>query len=130
MTRRRRQRETFADVVVELASRRRVPPTTELLPDGTHPPRGPAGIQYPVELRLLRPGEARALVAQGAALAWDGCGCSTPGCLVWFDAEERAALVRLGAPRADEDELSLWTSRDGDLVVIAGAAVQWGDLLG
>ena len=92
----KRSRQTtgpvFADIVEDFKA----------APAPTRPPRGqligPDGrCFYSVE-RELDPITAVALVADGAIVAWDSCGCQGYCELLWFEDSDRAELIRPGPP--------------------------------
>jgi len=90
---------------------------------------------HPVErVGELSPGEARAAVAAGALLAFEGCGCggSASGCEPeWASAEACSSLARGGAPRlvkgyGSPTWIDLWTGGTRSVVFLHGD-VRWDD---
>ena len=82
----------------------------------------------------ISPEQAQQLVADGALLAFEGCGCGgSAGCKAeWVDASVRGGLARTsprfvkgyGAPTW----IDVWQGEDG-YVVYAHGDVEWGDAL-
>ena len=82
----------------------------------------------------ISPGRAFQLAAEGAAVAWDPCGCGGYCGFDWFGADEVARLVAAGRPtvrdtKRHQGNLSEWASEDGRVLVVAEQAVRWGDLI-
>jgi hypothetical protein len=127
---RRGEHTSFEDVVTGLRRARPIPALPDTVPFGQLPPTDPQRVAYPIAVRALRAAEARELVADGAALAWDCCGCGAAQCLRWFGSSDRDRLAAGGRPVAEKGDLWLWSNADGDLAVIAESDTEWGDLLG
>jgi hypothetical protein len=133
--RRQHDREGPGAVVVELRSRR---PRAQRESSGyaaRQPgrrvvPVGPGRVVYDLEGEDLSPQRAWRLVAEGAAVAWDPCGCDAAGCRRWFDRDERADLVAAGPPQGHAEGLHLWTNSSGQHAVLVDEWVVWGDLMG
>lgn len=126
---RTRRGETFADTV---ARTRAEPPVPE--PDDPDTPRLPSGERLVRVCHDLPPGEARDLVAGGALLAFEGCGCGGGrGCApTWYDEHERrraAALLPRVRGRRAPSWIDLWTAPDDSVVVYAHGEVLWADLM-
>lgn len=123
--------ETFAQIV---ARTRAEPPAPEV--EDPAAPRMPDGRRL-VELRAaIDPAEARELVAAGALLAFEGCGCGGgPGCApTWYDADERrraAEVVPRVRAKRHPGWIDLWSPVDdpGAQVVYVHGEVLWGDLM-
>jgi hypothetical protein len=129
--RRQHEREVFDGVVVELRSRRPRPQAYDVRRRGRPVvPVGPGRVVYELEGEDLSPERAWRLVAEGAAVAWDPCGCGAPGCRRWFDTGERADLVASGPPEGHAEGLHLWTNHSGQYAVLVDEWVVWGDLIG
>ncbi len=127
---RKRAHTSFEDVVAGLRRARPIPALLDTVPFGQLPPTDPQRVAYPIAVRALRPAQARELVADGAVLAWDGCGCGAAQCLTWFGSSDRDRLALGGTPVAEEGDLWLWSNADGDVAVIAGSDTEGGDLMG
>lgn len=81
----------------------------------------------------LNPSEARALVLDGAQLAFEGCGCGGwSGCLPdWTDSELSRQLAEASQPRLLKSDAPTWLDlweNDAGQVVYAHGDVRWGDL--
>ncbi|TKV60677.1 hypothetical protein FDO65_03010 [Nakamurella flava] len=128
-----RSRPPFAAVVDGL---RRRPPAPER--DRRARLRAPDGRVF-VEIDPdLIPDAAVDLVAGGASVAWDSCGCRGYCGIEWFDADDTAVLVRSGPPvfvpasrkvPHAAGRLSAWHTDDGQVLVLASGEVRWGGLL-
>ena len=127
---RKREHTSFEDVVTGLRRARPIPALPDTVPFGQLPHTDPERVVYPIAVRALRPAQARELVAGGAALAWDGCGCGAAQCLTWFGSSDRDRLAVSSKPVAEKGDLWLWSNADGDLAVLAESDTQWGDLMG
>ena len=83
----------------------------------------------------IQPGEAQELVAAGAQLAYEGCGCGgSAGCSPEWLAAEARAQIATQKPRfikvyGSPTWIDCW-SGDGGFVVYAHGDVAWGDVLG
>lgn len=82
----------------------------------------------------ITPGEAVALVAHGARVAWDPCGCGGYCGFTWFSPDEVARLAAAGSPtvrstKRRRGNISEWVAADGRVLVVAEDAVRWSDLL-
>jgi hypothetical protein len=129
--RRQHDREGLDPVVVELRPRRPPARAYDGRRAGRHAvPVGPGRVVYDLEGEDLSPQRAWRLVAEGAAVAWDPCGCGAVGCRRWFDPLERADLVAAGPPVGHAEGLHLWTNRSGQYAVLVDEWVVWGDLIG
>lgn len=128
-----RRGRSFAEIVddVKLAPRPEVHtphPAGESLTD-------PAGRAFREVEEQITPERAQALVADGAALAWDDCGSrgyAAP--VVWIAPDDAARLAAAGPPalrltKRQRAELSAWQSSDGAWLVLASMSVRWGRLL-
>ena len=127
---RKRDRTSFEDVVTGLRKARPIAALPDTVPFGQLPPTDLKRVAYPIAVRALRPAQARELVADGAALAWDGCGCGAAQCLTWFGSSDCDRLAASGKPLAGKGGLWLWSDADGDLAVLAESGNEWGDLMG
>lgn len=85
--------------------------------------------------RSLAPAEAVEMVAAGAVVAWDSCGCLGYCEIDWFAASDRAEFVRTGPPELRQPakrrnrghgELTEWRTCTGDALVLASQDVRWG----
>ena len=123
--------ETFAQIVARTLAE---PPRPE--PEDPSTPRLPDGRRLTEVRSALTPGEARDLVAGGALLAFEGCGCGGgPGCEPrWYDADERrratTVLPRIRA-KTHPGWIDLWSPVDDAAthVVHVHGEVLWGDLM-
>lgn len=130
--RRRAERPVFADIVDEA----RKTPTPQAFPSPTLVAAD--GKRYVPSGRSLEPGQAVELVAGGAVLAWDSCGC-LGGCeFEWFGSADRAELVRTGPPELrhrsgrryrGRGHLTEWRTTAGDVLVLASEDVRWGSFM-
>lgn len=118
----------FADIVDEVTHR--PPSPTEPGPTLL----APEGCCY-IRVDELTPAGALDLVAAGARVAWDSCGC-LGGCgdLEWFDPADGPRLVQAGPPilrtrKGTPGELSYWCADDGRTLVLATHDVRWGRLM-
>lgn len=131
--RRARSEPTFAAVVDDL--QRRPPAPT---PDDRSRLRSPDGRVFFPSVDELSPAEAAAMVAAGATVAWDSCGCQGYCGMEWFPATDNARFLRAGppefvprsrkVPHAD-GHLSAWRTDDGQVLVLATREVRWGGLM-
>ena len=129
--RRQHEREGFVDVVVELRSRRARPRAFDPRRGGRPVvPIGPGRVVYDLEGEDVSPERAWRLVAEGAAVAWDTCGCGGASCRRWYDVQERADLVAAGPPVGHAEGLHRWTNDSGQSAVLVDEWVVWGDLMG
>lgn len=125
----RRARPVFADLVIEAkiaASLPSPPPPSLVAPDGN---------RFFRTGRSLAPAEAVDLVAAGAIVAWDSCGCLGYCDMNWFAAADQAEFVRTGPPELrrptkrrnrGHGELTEWQTCAGDTLVLASQDVRWG----
>ncbi len=125
----RRARPVFADIVNEAKNAPSLPsppPPSLIAPDGNC---------FFRTGRSLAPDEAVDLVAAGAIVAWDSCGCLGYCDIDWFAASDQAELVRTGPPELRQPtkrrnrghgELTEWQTCAGDTLVLASQDVRWG----
>lgn len=130
--RRRAERPVFADIVddARITSTPTASPSPALV--------AADGKRYLHTGRSVEPGRAVELVAGGAVLAWDSCGC-LGGCeLEWFEPADRAELVRTGPPELrhrsgrryrGRGRLTEWRTTAGDVLVLASEDVRWGTFM-
>lgn len=121
----RRRRPVFADIVDEVKHEPPAPPGPGPMlfaPDG-------CGYRWVDE---LTPAGAMDLVAGGALVAWDSCGC-LGGCgdLRWLDPAAGPRLIQAGPPilrtrKGTPGELSYWCAQNGQTLVLASYDVRWG----
>lgn len=95
----------------------------------------PHGRRWHRDLAQISPARALELVQAGAQVAWDPCGCGGYCGFDWFTAEDTARMVAAGTPKVKSTKrrrgnISLWTTGDDELLVVAEDAVEWGDVLG
>ena len=128
--RRAHEREGLDGVVVDLHARRSRARASGRRGRRPTVPVGPGRVVYDLEGEDLSPLRAWRLVAAGAAVAWETCGCGAPGCRRWFDPDERADLVAAGPPEGHAEGLHLWTDGSGRYAVLVDEWVVWGDLMG
>jgi hypothetical protein len=129
---RRRRRPVFADIIDDVQNT----PT----PAPPPPPAlvAPDGKRYFHTGRPVEPVAAVDLIAGGAVLAWDSCGC-LGGCeFEWFQPSDRAELVRTGPPELrhqsgkryrGQGHLTEWRTTDGAVLVLASEDVRWGTFM-
>jgi hypothetical protein len=125
--RRSRAGRPFAAVLRDLESS----PSTPVGQPVDSSPRDPFGRRYDLVDASLSPGRALELVARGAAVAWDPCGCGGFCGYVWLDRAAVGELVASGRPRLPRKKdrwgrLSRWQADDGTDLVLAEADVRWG----
>lgn len=94
----------------------------------------PSGRRWHQELAQISPERALELAQQGAAVAWDFCGCRGYCGLEWYSADEVAALVESGKPtikakKRSWGNISQWATSEGEVLVVAEVSVQWGSLI-
>ena len=94
----------------------------------------PNGRRWHQHLAEISPARALELVKEGAPVAWDPCGCGGYCGFDWFAADDVARMVAAGTPtvrhtKRKRGNLSVWTSDDGGVLVVAEDAVQWGDAI-
>jgi hypothetical protein len=119
--------KTFADVVREVEQQPVVPdPDYSGIVD-------PSGKRWHRDEAEVSPARALELAGDGASVAWDNCGF---GCcpFYWYTPEDVARMVAAGTPEVRRTKrrrgsLGVWTSGDGDVLVVAEGAVQWGDVI-
>ena len=119
--------KTFADVVREV----------EQQPVG--PVRDYSGVVDPSvkrwqHLAEISPARALELAKEGAPIAWDPCGGGGYCGFDWYAADDVARMVAAGTPKVrhtkrSRGNLSVWTSEDGGVLVVAEDAVQWADVI-
>ena len=120
--------KTFADVVREVEQQPVVP-----VPDHSGVV-DPSGKRWHRHLAEISPARALELAREGAPIAWDACGCGGYCGFDWYSTEDVARMVAAGNPKVRRTKrrkgsLSVWTSGDGDVLVVAEDAVQWGDVI-
>jgi hypothetical protein len=120
--------KTFADVVREVEQQPVVPE-----PDysGIVDPSGKRWHRHEAE---VSPARALELARAGTPVAWDDCGCGGYCGFDWYTPEDVARMVAAGTPKVRHTKrrkgsLSVWTSGDGDVLVVVESAVQWGDVI-
>jgi hypothetical protein len=120
--------KTFADIVREVEQQPVVP---ERDYSGVV---DPSGRRWHRDEAEVSPARALELAGDGASVAWDNCGF---GCcdFYWYTPEDVARMVAAGTPKVRQTKrrkgiLSVWTSGDGDILVVAEDTVQWGDVIG
>ena len=77
----------------------------------------------------LSPKRAQELVAAGAPVVFDDCGCNGYCGLGWPNDEERRRLARCSPPRVRRKRfgrLEEWRTREGSPVVFVSGDVHWG----
>lgn len=121
--------KTFAEVVREVEQRPVVPVRDY---SGVVDPSGRRWHQHLAE---ISPARALELAKEGAPVAWDPCGCGGYCGFDWYAADDVARMVAAGTPKVRQTKrhrgnLSVWTSEDGGVLVVAEDAVQWGDVIG
>lgn len=128
----RRASESFADVVAHVKAS---PVRPALVRPGRHGDTWGDRSQrraYELVTDELSPADARALVAQGAALVYDECGCGGVECrLDWVSSADAQRLAVAGPPvlhppKNGRADLEHWRSADGRNLVVAAVAVTWG----
>lgn len=132
----KRQR-SFAETVAEV---RATPARPRDVHPGGHNADGdlfdPAGTLLTRTRASITTADAKALVADGALLARESCGCGGwAGCEIdWIADGARAALRYVSGPvlagrRRTPTWIDLWEGA-GSVVVFAHGDVRWGDVLG
>ena len=121
--------KTFAEVVREVEQQ---PVVTARDYSGVVDPSGRGWHQH---LAKISPGRALELAKEGAPIAWDRCGCGGYCGFDWYAADQAARMVAAGTPNVRHTKrrsgnISVWTSEDGGVLVVAEDAVQWGDVIG
>ncbi len=100
--------------------------------------RAPDGRVFRETTAALDPAAAQELVAAGATVAWDSCGCRGYCGMEWFDRADNALFLRTGSPQFvapsrkvphATGHLSAWRTDDGQVLVLASREVRWGGLL-
>jgi hypothetical protein len=131
-----RPRQTFADIVREVAAPKPAP-----LPE----PRGPgftpegwlvdqAGRQYVRVAADISAARALLIAREGAVIVWDSCGCGGYCPLTWFAGDDVSRLVAAGTPRIRRTKskhglASEWHTDDGRALVLLERDVEWADLM-
>jgi len=74
------------------------------------------------------------LAADGAAVAWDPCGCGGYCGITWFGPDDVQRMVNAGPPivarkKHRSGNLSEWATDDGQRLVVAENDVEWAGLL-
>ncbi|MFS0702939.1 hypothetical protein AB6N23_00310 [Cellulomonas sp. 179-A 9B4 NHS] len=126
--RRKPDTTSFAEVVREV---REQPPVAAPEPSGV---TDPDGNRWRPGTGSITPGQAHALLEQGARAAWDPCGCGGGCGFTWFGPQETTRLIASGTPtvrstKRHRGNLSVWTTDDGRVLVVAEDAVRWADLM-
>lgn len=131
-----RDEKTFAEIVAETLAEPRPMGVPDLRP-GSFNANGEffdRDGHLLAQVGEVTPGEARKLVAQGALLAFEGCGCGGwAGCQPeWIEESVRAELgaskPRFVRAYGSPTWIDLWRSEAGT-VVFAHGDVEWGDAL-
>lgn len=120
--------KTFAEIVQEVENE---PPVPVADHSGVV---DPSGRRWHQQLGEITPARALELAEQGAAVAWDFCGCGGYCGFEWFGDEEVAALVQSGKPtikakKRSWGNISEWATNEGEILVVAELGVQWGKLI-
>ena len=121
--------KTFAEVVREVEQQPVVPARDY---SGVVDPSGRRWHQHLAE---ISPARALELAKEGASIAWDPCGCGGYCGFDWYAADQAARMVAAGTPNVRHTKrrsgnISVWTSEDGGVLVVAEDAVEWGDVIG
>lgn len=121
--------KTFAEVVREVEQQPVVPSRDY---SGVVDPSGRRWHQHLAE---ISPARALELAKEGASIAWDPCGCGGYCGFDWYAADQAARMVAAGTPNVRHTKrrsgnISVWTSEDGGVLVVAEEAVEWGDVIG
>jgi hypothetical protein len=122
--------KTFADVVRAVEQQPVVPESDY---SGVVDPSGKRWHRDEAE---VSPARALELAGDGASVAWDNCGCGGYCGFDWYTPEDVARMVAAGTPEVSRHtkrrrggSLSVWTSGDRDVLVVAENAVRWGDVI-
>jgi hypothetical protein len=94
----------------------------------------PNGKRWHRHLLKISPARALELAKEGALIAWDPCGCGGYCGFNWYGAADAARMVAAGTPtvrstKRRKGNISLWTSDDGGVLVVAEDAIQWGGVI-
>lgn len=109
--------------------------TVRFHPDGRV--ADPSGRTYTQVTDAITPKRAAELLATGAAVVWDGCGCHGAGCKAdWVEGERIERLRRSGRPsvsriapgskRAPSAWIEEWRAADGAVLLYVAGTVVWG----
>lgn len=129
-------RESFADVVRRVKALPATPPWVAPGRQGSTWGDSSGQRAYALVTDDLTPLAAQALVADGAVLVYDACGCGGAECeLDWIGEQDAADLAAAGAPvlRPTKDgraDLEHWRSADGRDLVVLAVEVTWGARIG
>lgn len=129
-----KRKQTLAEIVAEV---RAAPPEPVVVRPGAVNASGqffdPAGALLTSQ-RSIDPAQAAALVADGALVAFEGCGCGGfgGGCQPeWADESARERLASAGSPRfvkgfGSPTWIDEWSSESSTVVFLHGD-VKWGE---
>jgi hypothetical protein len=132
-----KRKPTFAEIVDQVLA---TPPTPIVVRAGGFNTSGqffaPSGEQVVLKKTSVSPSEAAELVAAGALVVFEGCGCggSAGGCTPeWLDTEQVARIRVAGKPEfirgyGSPTWIDYWIG-ESETVVFLHGDVKWGDEL-
>jgi hypothetical protein len=130
-----RRKPTFAEIVENV---RATPKTPITVRPGTFNADGqffdPSGTLLTRTKNSIAESKAADLVADGALVVFEGCGCGGGGCIPeWISTDDLDRLRTADKPRfvkgyGSPTWIDQWTGAAGDVVFLHGD-VEWGDVL-